>query len=40
MLQYKKQRHIKYDSPLYKSGAKKGKKKAMMATWTNSEDDS
>ncbi|KAL6319912.1 hypothetical protein AAG906_036986 [Vitis piasezkii] len=30
----KKPRHIKYDCPLYKSEAKKRKKKTMMATWS------
>ena len=35
----KKLRHIKYDFPLYKSKAKKGKKKVMMATLSDNEDD-
>ena len=34
----KKPGHIKYDCPLYK--AKKEKRKAMMATWSQSEDSS
>ena len=36
----KKPGHIKYDCPFYKSEAKKRKKKAMMATWSESEDES
>ena len=36
----KKSGHIKYDCPLYKSEAKKRKKKTMMATWSESEDES
>ena len=36
----KKLGHIKYDCSLYKSEAKKRKKKAMMATWSKSEDES
>ena len=36
----KKVGHIKYDCPLYKSEAKKRKKKAMMGTWSESEDES
>ena len=34
----KKLGHIKYDCPLYKS--KKEKRRAMMATWSQSEDSS
>ena len=37
---YKKPRYIKYDCPLYKIEAKNRKKKAMMATWSESEDES
>ena len=33
----KKLGHIKYDCPLYKSEAKRRKKKVMMATWSESE---
>ena len=40
VLQCKKPGHIKYDCPLYKSEAKRSKKKAMMATWSESEDES
>ena len=36
----KKPGHIKYDCLLYKSEAKKRKKKAMMAIWIESEDES
>ncbi|RVW73015.1 hypothetical protein CK203_057446 [Vitis vinifera] len=36
----KKLGHIKYDCPSYKSEAKRRKKKAMMATWSESEDES
>ena len=36
----KKPGHIKYDCPLYKSEAKKRMKKAMMATWSESEESS
>ena len=36
----KKLGHIKYDCPLYKSEAKRRKKKAMMTTWSESEDES
>ncbi|RVW63018.1 hypothetical protein CK203_062906 [Vitis vinifera] len=36
----KKLGHVKYDCPFYKSEAKKRKKKAMMATWSESEDES
>ena len=36
----KKLRHIKYDCPLYKSEAKRRMKKAMMATWSESEESS
>ena len=36
----KKSGHIKYDCPFYKSEAKWRKKKAMMATWSESEDES
>ena len=36
----KKLGHIKYDCPLYKSEAKKRMKKAMMATWSESEESS
>ncbi|RVW82058.1 Retrovirus-related Pol polyprotein from transposon RE1 [Vitis vinifera] len=32
--------HIKYDCPLYKSEAKRRMKKAMMATWSESEESS
>ena len=32
--------HIKYDCPLYKSDAKRRKKKTMMATWIESEESS
>ena len=34
---YKKSGHIKYDCPLYKSEAKRRKKKTMMATQSESE---
>ncbi|RVW77701.1 hypothetical protein CK203_053383 [Vitis vinifera] len=34
----KKQGHIKYDCPLYKSEAKRRMKKAMVATWSESEE--
>ena len=34
----KKPRHIKYDCLLYKSEAKRRKKKVMMATWSESEE--
>nr|CAN73417.1 hypothetical protein VITISV_017053 [Vitis vinifera] len=34
----KKSEHIKYDRPLYKSKAKKRKKKAIMTTWSESEE--
>ncbi|KAL6313657.1 hypothetical protein AAG906_010075 [Vitis piasezkii] len=34
----KKPGHIKYDCPLYKSEAKRRMKKAMMATWSESEE--
>ena len=34
----KKLGHMKYDCPLYKSEAKRRKKKAMMATWSESEE--
>ncbi|RVW63051.1 hypothetical protein CK203_063220 [Vitis vinifera] len=37
---YKKPGHIKYDCPLYKSEAKRRMKKAMMATWSESEESS
>ena len=37
---YKKLGHIKYDCPLYKSEAKRRMKKAMMATWSKSEESS
>ena len=37
---YKKSGHIKYDCPLYKSEAKRRKKKGMMATWSENEDES
>ncbi|RVW33309.1 hypothetical protein CK203_085330 [Vitis vinifera] len=40
MLQVQKTRHIKYDCPLYKSEAKRRMKKAMMATWNESEESS
>ncbi|WKA11485.1 hypothetical protein VitviT2T_028980 [Vitis vinifera] len=36
----KKSGHIKYDCPLYKSEAKRKMKKAMMATWSESEESS
>ena len=36
----KKLRHIKYDCPLYKSEVKRRMKKAMMATWSESEESS
>nr|CAN61803.1 hypothetical protein VITISV_013319 [Vitis vinifera] len=36
----KKSVHIKYDCPLYKSEAKRRKKKTLMATWSESEDES
>ncbi|RVW88150.1 hypothetical protein CK203_042877 [Vitis vinifera] len=36
----KKPGHIKYDCPFYKSEAKKRMKKAMMATWSESEESS
>ncbi|RVW33083.1 hypothetical protein CK203_102314 [Vitis vinifera] len=36
----KKPGHIKYDCPLYKSEAKRRMKKAMMATWSESEESS
>ena len=36
----KKLGHIKYDCPLYKSEAKKRRKKAMMATWSESAESS
>ena len=36
----KKPGHIKYDCPLYKSEAKRRMKKAMMATWCDSEESS
>ena len=36
----KKLGHIKYDYPLYKSEVKKRMKKAMMATWSESEESS
>ncbi|RVW25277.1 hypothetical protein CK203_114772 [Vitis vinifera] len=36
----KKLGHIKYDCPLYKSEAKRRMKKAMMATWSKSEESS
>ncbi|RVW45267.1 hypothetical protein CK203_110174 [Vitis vinifera] len=36
----KKSGHIKYDCPLYKSEAKRRMKKAMMATWSESEESS
>ncbi|WJZ95507.1 hypothetical protein VitviT2T_014274 [Vitis vinifera] len=36
----KKSEHIKYDCPLYKSEAKRRMKKAMMATWSESEESS
>ena len=36
----KKLGHIKYDCPLYKIEAKRRMKKAMMATWSESEDES
>ncbi|RVW25905.1 hypothetical protein CK203_111332 [Vitis vinifera] len=35
----KKLGHIKYDCPFYKSEAKRRKKKTMMATWSESEDE-
>ena len=34
----KKLGHIKYDCPLYKSEAKRRMKKAMMVTWSESEE--
>ena len=34
----KEPRHIKYDCPLYKSEAKRRMKKAIMATWSESEE--
>ncbi|RVW72529.1 putative mitochondrial protein [Vitis vinifera] len=40
MLQVQKPGHIKYDCPLYKSEAKRRMKKAMMATWSESEESS
>ncbi|RVW21511.1 hypothetical protein CK203_110991 [Vitis vinifera] len=40
VFQCKKPGHIKYDCPLYKNEAKRRKKKAMMATWSESEDQS
>ncbi|KAL6310749.1 hypothetical protein AAG906_019098 [Vitis piasezkii] len=40
MLQVQKLGHIKYDCPLYKSEAKRRTKKAMMATWNESEESS
>ena len=36
--EYKKLGHFKIDYPLLKKSSKKVKKKAMMATWNNSED--
>ena len=36
----KKLRHIKYDCPLYKIEARRRMKKAMMATWSESEESS
>ena len=36
----KKLGHVKYDCPLYKSEAKRRMKKAMMATWSESEESS
>ena len=36
----KKPGHIIYDCPLYKSEAKRRKKKAMMTTWSENEDES
>ncbi|RVW34649.1 hypothetical protein CK203_116480 [Vitis vinifera] len=36
----KKPGHIKYNCPLYKSEAKRRMKKAMMATWSESEESS
>ena len=36
----KKPGHIKYGCPLYKSETKRRKKKAMMATWNESEESS
>ncbi|RVW35048.1 hypothetical protein CK203_079837 [Vitis vinifera] len=36
----KKLGHIKYDCPLYKSEVKRRKKKTMMITWSESEDES
>ena len=36
----KKLGHIKYDCPLYKNEAKRRKKKVIMATWSESEDQS
>ena len=38
-LKCKKLGHIKYDCPLYKSEAKMRMKKAMMATWSESEEE-
>ncbi|RVW37033.1 hypothetical protein CK203_102358 [Vitis vinifera] len=40
VLQMQKTGHIKYDCPLYKSEAKRRMKKAMMATWSESEESS
>ena len=37
---WKKSGHIKYDCPLYKSKAKRRMKKAMVATWSESEESS
>nr|CAN73857.1 hypothetical protein VITISV_037898 [Vitis vinifera] len=37
---YKKLVHIKYDCPLYKSEAKRRKKKTTMATWSESKESS
>ena len=37
---FKKLGHIKYNCPLYKSEAKKRMKKAMMGTWSESEESS
>ena len=34
----KKIGHIKYDYPLYKNEVKRGKKKVMMVTWSESEE--
>ena len=36
----KKLGHIKYDYPLYRSEAKKRKKKTMMTIWSENEDES